>query len=1261
MRKKIILFILLSCLSSNAFAKITTNYSDPSGAETLDMIKNSFNTDTKIYDKLIAPSVTDEKHTTVDGSVSFDADVSCRTEAVFASLTMTPNSYGQIQISGVIDENLDGIQDKTISASNMDVFCSNGAIVNCEKGELGGQCKKCVWVYSGTTVSLQCHIVSSNGDIVDVPTSSLETCTYVSIGSGNAPGALNEQMGKEIALFLVDKAREKIPSISLAKIEYSGSMNQSMKVYAANTASCLSSSEQSDIKSVVDIYNKDPWKLVNPQTHEDEAWSLFNSIAPDYSGTKKCTINNSVITKTVKAKVSKTAFFYIIWDTDGSTKDCVYGSNSGQCKQAVYYGGKRPNAFWQCKSAVLGIQGRICDDVYGQKYEILGYHSPQVAPGYKDPPGSESRIGNKFGSGCNGAHGNDNAPKWQLECEMYDNIDMVVCSSESMGKAGVTLVSDSLPQSVIDSIPGAKQIFSKGTYQSCDVVQKPVSSCTELEADPSCTLTSTTNDGLPAMNNHAVSGGYTDAKICRVVGNFTPTLVCEDWWTQTRTYKCTLGDVYDPTNLKKRTTTIGQGVEQSFSSNKLTTVTDQTFEGGVLAQKSSFPVTVAIDSNTESCVSACVVAKNINTADLMIKPNEGDWKANPDEGIPANTDDFPIAASPHSSIYVETRDCTQEGGLLYTCPVDVAAGEFVRYPCSCSESKEFIEVVSLMQLMRNLNDDVTCSSGTKSQTICDASQDPTVPEYGPVVCSNYTYTSDGSLDPETGERVMSKADIVSCQTHKLVSSSSFPLQRWGIYLDENYICQIDHMNQGSYPISPASKFSQFNSEITPLTSKNGWFDWAEITGKQIALNHAVSIPGRTIEPESGCPCPESNIATSNSIGDTLYKCEFTNLENSASVLYDNVAIDGSSKYPFGSVKIKVSEWGRYDYEASQACSSISTTCSASYEYTSGSSSLVSQVKDATGKVISSSYAYSCPSDTNQFGLGWSISQSSGASAQPPSGNCSRAMYYSPGGQACTSVGGVFKYQNYSCGLTGSTSEVLASCNSICRTNSSCPALKESLYTAGLKLVSTSNVNAEIVDPLNAVVSEFDVDKESEILQSCLDVFNHQMLNYVDPSTGYVYKYNLSDYYIYADLAANEILPVNDNNIEDIVLPDLPVVYTGGGENIPNRPMFLIKNVSSLYQKNTNAGILGMMNLNINPGTATAYYWGCPVGLTKKGSSPSICNANGPNKPGNPFAGIFSTIDGEYCFENQCSPATVLEGEMVYPGCGYVNDGVMTYE
>lgn len=1201
MKKIIYMIFLLFVNPLVCCADISINYTDKSGKETLDMIKDAFNSESKIYDKLIKPSVTNTPATTVAGDVSFNSTITCQNEDTFAKIKMTPNSFGQLQISGSIDENLDGIFESSIQASNVDVLCRNGAIINCEKGEFNESCQKCLWVKTGSITSLQCFMVVSDGSHVEVPISIMESCTYLSAGSKNVPGAMTKSSAKDLSLYLIAKASENNPSLSFSKLETSGALDQSVTIFAADTGSCLGNEDKNEIKNVVDIYNNDPWKLVNDDYKNSDSWDLFNSITPDYAGYEKCAISNRLDSRVVRYKTAKIAEYVIIWDRDGSSKDCVWGSPSGQCKQAYLYQGKNPKEFWQCRDAVNDHLMTICEDVYGQNYEILGYRDAHVAPGYNDPPGPESDLNDRFADGCNGAHDDDNGPVWQVSCEMYDNMELITCTSESMGKAGVVLVADTVPQSVVDDISGTISRFPKGKYQTCDIVQRPVSSCLELENDPKCHLVSSENDNVPTFQNKAVIRGYSPNQTCRIVGNVSPTLVCEDWWVQMRTYQCALGDTYDPNNLKKRTTTVVTGLENNLSDGKVSSIKDQTFENGV-SQKTSYQASIVMDKNNEKCQTSCLVSKNIHTADLLVKSSEGDWSENGDEQNP-DIDNFPLTASPHTSIYVETRDCTQSG-MTYTCPVNATDGESVRYPCSCSESKEFVEVVSLMQMLRNLNDDVTCSSGTKTATICDATEDPTAPSYGPYVCGDFKYTTDGAVDPDTGERFIQKTELKSCEP-VAKSGVSIPGQRFAAFLNDDYNCELASANVDGKGMNIKAVFPQYNPVLGAITSQRFWFDWAI----NYANGYIATGPDSALKPVDDCPCPPSFTTTTVEKPDGTYTCNYSKLPSSGiAVDYTGVKMNPSSEMPFGSVKISADASAKYSYTHKGICTPASSQCHI---------------------------------------LGWLGCPVEMASGPSP---------------ICHGWDGDPKYCNYyTCNITGKHYMFNDRCEDECVRSAECGISKISqVFTAGIVQHGSGNLWGRILNQNATVKSEFDIFIEGQILESCVDKFNVNTLNYTDAITGFVYKYTTGDYHIFANAAARGEQPYNKDETSKIELPRVPPVYNGGSQNIPARPMYKSKSIATQYQQ-ANYGKLGALYISISPNTPTINYYQCPIGRVVKGSDKSICGADSSIKPQEPYSGIFNTIDGNYCYENQCDANGGIDGEMVYPGCGYANDGEVKYE
>lgn len=206
--------------------------------------------------------------------------------------------------------------------------------------------------------------------------------------------------------------------------------------------------------------------------------------------------------------------------------------------------------------------------------------------------------------------------------------------------------------------------------------------CATMESDPDCRLQNETVDGVQTTLNFNATG-LKQLPSCRnFTGQVGTNTICRDWWQKKRTYVCG-SQTYDFSAISTRfgtviTSTSDNGDSFDFQDKRLSS-------GGWTDTNGS--ISLPTRDPSPVCEQACKTRVAKNDTQVTVS---GDVTSN---RIPATSYDF---------FY---RVCD----LNNVCPV--GAGEEIIMDCQCIN--DFNEAASIIQTLRTAGKDTICTTGTK--------------------------------------------------------------------------------------------------------------------------------------------------------------------------------------------------------------------------------------------------------------------------------------------------------------------------------------------------------------------------------------------------------------------------------------------------------------------------------------------------------------------------------------------------------------------
>lgn len=217
-----------------------------------------------------------------------------------------------------------------------------------------------------------------------------------------------------------------------------------------------------------------------------------------------------------------------------------------------------------------------------------------------------------------------------------------------------------------------------------DTLHDPVvtNNCTELESNPSCYLRDEVVDNVQTFQNYKPTR-LTPLPSCKdIVGATQIFHVCHPWWVKKRTYFCT-GDTQDWSDMKKRVGNI-----HNTTTDNTTNIfySDITKDNAGVWNPSADQVAIDTRGNPDNCTKACKTRKS---------------SQNTQAGTSGNASQYQINTATYQYFY---KYC----GLNNTCPLDT--GEELLADCKCQN--DFLAATAGMAAMDAAAKDLICSSVT---------------------------------------------------------------------------------------------------------------------------------------------------------------------------------------------------------------------------------------------------------------------------------------------------------------------------------------------------------------------------------------------------------------------------------------------------------------------------------------------------------------------------------------------------------------------
>ncbi|MFZ0449725.1 MAG: hypothetical protein WAL98_10835, partial [Desulfatiglandaceae bacterium] len=406
---------------------------------------------------------------------------------------------------------------------------------------------------------------------------------------------------------------------------------------------------------------------------------LNNNIGNQYT-TKECSIKRQVQLTPQMEMVGYDVTFYVGYDSDGSSKECFWATNTGACRDVWILG----DGWSGCQNLNLSHLGNIVHSIVATGV-CIPYTDPiSGMSGCFSPPGTidvhsyqfVQRTDSGGNPGCYGS-GNDSTHQyWHIRAFTVDNIDRYTLTTQGNLIIGVR------------DDPGASTTGSCAALDLTDCTMMEETVCDYNDGGCVYTYRNYNPTGLTPLGNceqeQSPNTGL-NWTFCAEGSNLTykedaDSGVLESgtdvWWNIHRTYTCKTNEVFDFTKAQQR----AGHIQDSLSDNG-STLTFQDFnpDTGVTTNNS---ISLPPREDVERCEKSCVVSVPVQDTQASLTGTTADYRTS------VNT-------------YEEILRACDNG----VCPVN--AGEVLIKDCQCTNY--FSQAATTLQLVHDAGRDLICS------------------------------------------------------------------------------------------------------------------------------------------------------------------------------------------------------------------------------------------------------------------------------------------------------------------------------------------------------------------------------------------------------------------------------------------------------------------------------------------------------------------------------------------------------------------------
>jgi hypothetical protein len=632
------------------FARADSN--SDRGAAAAQGVLGQWGTDDKFSHQAMQPMSTQQPMTTVDGSKSFNAQTSCSGSQKFMTLTMVPDSQGDLQSLAVdLDTNMDGTLDQhTLLNGPYAAVCVNG-LIQCPAGTINN-CRYYQWLANSSGVSLN----SKRPDGSPLTQTDLGGCYCINNACGSGlmtrnSGKILTDLGTGIAVsmqsnqprFSISSAQQVDPMTAnfFGAAGGCGSDKQPEQYYSNSTG--MTAAGQTAASDPNSDYNK----VLNSQLAQQHGYNVA-SCRIDRSESVQSSLPSDAVTSSLPSQsCGANCSSYLVGDTtlrrwdDGN--GCVIHPFDGQI---------------QVNYANVVQSATLVDTEYDAWMQVL--------------------VNNNLVWNDPAAWNTPDFPYSDCDSKRTHTSTHPGTDITSFFKAAGTV---DVSARVMNSGFGDGWLWVNVQLQPiCQVGGESISdTCQAEENNQDCYLDSETVDGVQTEAAGAPTGLQPLPSTQSISGpNSCSVSVERPWWHKLRTYHCKSGTPpYDGSDAMRRYNSI-----HSTFDPKTGSYTDTTVQNGTTTTfQSSIPLVPP--DKTGTCVQMCKTRK--------LRP-----------GIAVGQDGAVNQLNNTGPAYdYNYKECGDDG----TCPAD--AGEDVVQACNCRSN--FAEATSVMQGIRQAAEDTVCT------------------------------------------------------------------------------------------------------------------------------------------------------------------------------------------------------------------------------------------------------------------------------------------------------------------------------------------------------------------------------------------------------------------------------------------------------------------------------------------------------------------------------------------------------------------------
>jgi len=498
---------------------------------------------------------------TLDGSVSFDAQLTCPSSSKFIEIYLTPLLTGDAQVTVSQDTNFDGVSDYTyVPPADISGVCANG-VISCNAGTWQN-CSYYQWTADSVSfvVSLQPVSMTSLGGCYCIN----QSCTA---NLSNYSSVLQDLGGGVAGAVQAVDSRFSISSASVSA--------NFISYYGQDTSCATGSLTSSTLQTYYS--NQDSTGLTNA-------------------------VNAEVLTQSQDA----TSAYYVADQTFNNTSSGVYVTSCNITRAVTV----TTNSY--TVSGTSPASATMCVDhyLYARVYESI--NADGTADYYMDlldtdPNNTAHYNCDAGGNGIGGWHTLDMVTLPRQASSVYF---CVTASGTGCTQAPTNCVSMVNTQTLVLSCGNTNVQYPSYTYTydlqyKVDVLGESINDgCSTLAADPNCQLRTETIDGVTTYANFTSTGNVT-SQTCQTFTGVDTHNICRDYWTKTREYFCQgTNTSYDFSNVTARTDTVTGSIAQSGS---IVAYTDYRADTSGAFYYSAETLTTPDTGPSSTCIDVCKV------------------------------------------------------------------------------------------------------------------------------------------------------------------------------------------------------------------------------------------------------------------------------------------------------------------------------------------------------------------------------------------------------------------------------------------------------------------------------------------------------------------------------------------------------------------------------------------------------------------------------------------------------------------------------